>query len=151
MRHSQLICRQVELIPEQLEDGVLYISHRYSTAVHRCCCGCGEEVVTPLGPTDWSVRVVAGLATVHPSIGNWSYACRSHYWIRRGKVVWAGSMSGSEIEAGRARDRAAKRAYFDEINREARSPNQSPLLTLKGSKFDLLERAWKLTMRWLRS
>jgi len=27
----------------------------YATAVHKCACGCGKEVVTPLSPTDWKL------------------------------------------------------------------------------------------------
>ena len=40
----------VDFVPKRLDDGVLYVSIRFGTAVHRCACGCGEEVVTPLGP-----------------------------------------------------------------------------------------------------
>jgi len=43
-------------IPEILEEGVLYISIDYCTAVHKCVCGCGNEVVTPISPTDWELR-----------------------------------------------------------------------------------------------
>ena len=111
-RSSRVIHRAVEYIPEHLSEGVLYVSHRYATASHLCCCGCGEEVITPLGPTEWSIQLDLSGPTLHPSIGNWSYACRSHYWIRRGQVIWAKQMSSSEIELGRARDRLAKEAYF---------------------------------------
>jgi hypothetical protein len=47
MRQTALRPEFVEFIPEQLEDGVLYISHRYGTALHLCCCGCCSEVVKP--------------------------------------------------------------------------------------------------------
>lgn len=118
MRQTNLSHQFVEYIPEQLEEGVLYISQRYGTAAHRCCCGCGEEVVTPLTPTDWALRVDGNVVTLHPSIGNWSFACRSHYWIRRNKVIWAGQMSPRQIEHGRTIDRAAKQAYFETVNRK---------------------------------
>ena len=45
----------VEAIPDQLQEGVLYISIPYATALHRCLCGCGAEIVTPLSPTDWEL------------------------------------------------------------------------------------------------
>ena len=32
-----------------------------------------------------------GMTTLDPSIGNWSFACRSHYFMRKGRVVWAGN------------------------------------------------------------
>ena len=55
MRHSHLEHRFVKHIPDGLEHGVLYVSMEYGTAAHRCCCGCGEEVVTPFTPTDWTI------------------------------------------------------------------------------------------------
>ena len=45
--------RFVKTVPEILEDGVIYVSMDYATAIHKCCCGCGNEVVTPFSPTDW--------------------------------------------------------------------------------------------------
>ena len=36
--------RFVELIPEVLDEGVLYISVTYTTALHKCACGCGRFV-----------------------------------------------------------------------------------------------------------
>ena len=48
--------RFVEFIPDQIEEGILYISIEYCTAIHKCICGCGNEVVTPLSPTDWELE-----------------------------------------------------------------------------------------------
>lgn len=124
MRQSRLEQRVVEYIPEQLNEGVLYVSHRYGTAVHKCCCGCGEEVVTPLSPTDWSIRTIGNNVTLKPSVGNWSFACQSHYFIKNGRVVWAGQWSAREIELGRARDLALKKSYFEKVNlRKEPSPH----------------------------
>lgn len=109
MRHQY-----VETIPETVQDGVLYISEEYSTAVHKCCCGCGQEVVTPLGPTDWRVTVQNGEVCVRPSIGNWSFPCQSHYWIDRGRIHWAEQWSKERIRAGRERDQLAKQAHYGE-------------------------------------
>ena len=47
--------RFVEIIPDAVEDGVLYISLKYCTAIHKFVCGCGNEVVTPISPTDWKL------------------------------------------------------------------------------------------------
>ena len=108
-------------IPEDIEDGKLYVSDEFEVATHRCCCGCGEEVVTPLHPTGWSLKVEEGQATMKPSIGNWSFACRSHYWIREGRIVWASDMSQEEIECGRAQDREEREEYYE---RQRRLPNR---------------------------
>jgi hypothetical protein len=57
MRHHTLQHRFVRNAPRELEPSVLYISMEYATAVHSCCCGCGERVVTPFTPTDWASNV----------------------------------------------------------------------------------------------
>ena len=117
MKISTIRAEFVEFVPEQLDDGVLYISERYKTASHKCCCGCGEEVVTPLGPADWSIRVDGDKASVHPSIGNWNFDCRSHYVIRRNQVVWARAMKEAQIAQVQVRDRADKERYIEAVNR----------------------------------
>lgn len=105
----------VEYIPNDLKDGTIYVSMAFATAVHTCCCGCGNEVFTPLSPTDWKLIFDGKTISFDPSIGNWSFACRSHYWIRRNKVVWARRWSRQEVEAGRLHDRLAKQRYFNRI------------------------------------
>jgi hypothetical protein len=102
----------VESFPRTLEDGVLYISQRFSTACHRCCCGCGTKIVTPLRPTEYRLTIVDGKASLYPSIGNWNHPCRSHYLIRHGRVIPAGAMGEREIGIGRAYDEAEKRRYY---------------------------------------
>ena len=91
----------VEFIPKQTLDGVLYVSIEYATAVHRCCCGCGNKVVTPLSPASWSLTFDGETVSLDPSIGNWSFDCRSHYWINRNRVEWAPSWSAAEVASGR--------------------------------------------------
>jgi hypothetical protein len=111
-RQRQLTPSFVEFIPEQVEEGMIYVSMEYATATHKCACGCGFLVVTPFSPTDWRITFDGRSVTLHPSIGNWSFPCRSHYFVRNSLVQWAGQMSNAEIEVGRKRDRAAKSAYF---------------------------------------
>ena len=112
MRLTRVSHAFVNEIPRSLDDGVVYVSIAYGTAVHRCCCGCGNEVVTPLTPVDWSVIYDGETISLNPSVGNWSLACRSHYWIERGRVRWAPSWSHEEIAENRERDRAAKLWFF---------------------------------------
>jgi hypothetical protein len=102
----------VEFIPDELERGTLYISIRFATAFHLCVCGCGNKVVTPIRPTDWVLIFDGKTISLHPSIGNWSFACQSHYWIRNSRAIWAKRWSQREIEAGRRGDRMTKEAYF---------------------------------------
>lgn len=118
----------VEFIPKQKEDGVLYISLEYSTVVHKCPCGCGLDVITPISPHDWKIIYDGETITLHPSIGNWSYKCRSHYWIKNNNVVWANGFSNEQIKATREADRHLKNKYFSEkqkvkISREIKEEN----------------------------
>lgn len=99
----------VDMIPECLEEGVLYVSISYDTCLHNCACGCGKEVVTPLSVNDWRMTYDGESVSLYPSIGNWSYPCRSHYWIRKGEIQWAGSWSEERILEGRA-DHARRRS-----------------------------------------
>lgn len=118
MKRSSIIPTFVNIIPDRLDEGTLYVCERYMTAAHKCCCGCGEEVITPLTPADWAVRKEGNAVTLTPSIGNWSFACKSHYWISRNKVVWAGDMSKRQIDLVRARDKADKKNYIAAVNRQ---------------------------------
>lgn len=85
----KLTHRFVEFMPERLEAGVLYISITYGTASHLCCCGCGREVVTPIARSGWRLIYDGETVSLHPSIGNWAFPCKSHYWISDGRVEWA--------------------------------------------------------------
>src|SRR5437867_7667293 len=103
----------VDYIPNVLKDGVVYVCVPFATAVHKCCCRCGNEVVTPLSPTDWELIFDGQSISLDPSIGNWNFPCQSHYWIRRNKVVWTRRWSQQEIKDARVYDRMSKEKYFD--------------------------------------
>lgn len=105
----------VEFIPDDPEEGTLYISMEFGTVTHKCCCGCGREVVTPLSPTDWSLIFDGKTISLDPSIGNWAFECKSHYWIRRSHVKWAPRWSQEQINRERNRDRTSKEKYFGAI------------------------------------
>lgn len=125
MRVTSITPQFLEFIPGHLDEGILYISQKYGTAAHKCCCGCGSKIVTPLTPTDWKLSVAGGAATLRPSIGNWNHPCQSHYFIRANCVVWAGKMSRQEIDFGRERDRARKSAHFGNKRRATPSEDRN--------------------------
>ena len=112
MRFRRLEHRFCTQIPESLEPGVLYVSMEYATAAHGCCCGCGEEVVTPFTPTDWKMTFDGQAISLWPSVGNWMLPCRSHYIVREGAVIEAGPWTEEEIAAERRREQAAKARYY---------------------------------------
>ena len=91
----------VEFVPEELEQGILYISIQYTTASHKCCCGCGFEVVTPISPNGWKLIFNGKTVSLEPSIGNWGFACRSHYWVTNNQIEWAEDWSEKRVEASR--------------------------------------------------
>lgn len=103
--------RFVEAVPKDREDGILYISIAYGTMVHNCACGCGAKVTTPIGPARWRFTYDGETVSVKPSIGNWSYPCRSHYWIDRNRIRWAAVWSEKRIAAGRAADRLERKRH----------------------------------------
>lgn len=131
----------IEGFPDNLEPGVLYVAVGFATMSHLCCCGCGNEVVTPLNPKDWKMTFDGKSVSVDPSIGNWSLACRSHYFIRNGQVLWANAWSDERIHRGRKRDVARKRG------REGVTTDEAPVTQrdLEANGLSL----WRRALRWL--
>ena len=88
----------VEFIPEHLADDTLYISMKYKAARHKCACGCGNIIITPITPVNWQIMFDGKGVSLSPSIGNWNFPCRSHYWITNSKIVWAKDWSRSKSD-----------------------------------------------------
>jgi hypothetical protein len=97
--------RFVDTIPDELDEGVVYVCIQYETVVHKCCCGCGNEVVSPLHPLQWSITFNGETISLTPSIGNWSFPCRAHYWICAGEVRWAKTFDAEDVATLRADER----------------------------------------------
>lgn len=150
MRIASLTPRFVDYIPDHLEAGILYISRPYQTAVHLCCCGCGQEVVTPLTPAGWRIHTDSDGVTLNPSIGNGGFACRSHYWVRRGQVVWASSMSPVAVERARSRDLADARSHAANVNRRKQSFNRDERIYIQPgiSETTAFTRRWQRLLRY---
>jgi hypothetical protein len=136
----------VEYIPDRIDEGTLYISIPFATATHKCCCGCGHDVVTPLSPTDWSLTFDGVSVSLDPSIGNWSFPCQSHYWIKKNSVRWARKWTGDEIRRGRMQDQAIKSEYYNEHQRGGDAPvtdRRQPTTNQPG----WLRRLWRRLLR----
>ncbi len=127
--------RFVEIIPDAVEDDVLYISLKYCTAIHKCVCGCGNEVVTPISPTDWKLIFDGKTVSLSPSIGNWNFNCQSHYWIKRNEIVYAREWDKEEIQFGRANDEKRKAKYYNEENESVSSVTKRPKKKKRWKKF----------------
>lgn len=146
MRRSNIVHEFVEYVPKELKEGVLYVSIPFATVVHSCCCGCGNEIVTPLSPTDWRLICDGQSVSLDPSIGNWSLDCQSHYWIKRNAVRWAPSWSRRQIEETRARDRIAKEEFFAGGNEEIQP--QTNTSTGRSETTAREESIWRKLRRW---
>lgn len=125
MRANTFAPEFVEYIPGQLADGVLYVSIPYCTAVHKCACGCGNKVVTPISPADWQIMFDGEALSLFPSVGNWGFPCKAHYWIRSNQVLWAKAWTPEQIARGRARESRAHAEYFARRS-EHDAPDEQP-------------------------
>ena len=90
----------------------------YATAIHRGCCGCNNEIVTPLSPTDWELIFNGKTISLYPSIGNWSLDCKSHYWITNNKIEWAPKWGVEKIKLNNNEDRLNKKRYYKKRNKK---------------------------------
>lgn len=106
----------VEFMPTNLDEGMLYISTTHATVSHLCVCGCGERVVTPLGPADWTLHF-DGAVSLSPSIGNGQFACGSHYMIQNDAVVWCRPMSARGARATHQRDVTVRERIYAPVQR----------------------------------
>jgi hypothetical protein len=113
---NEIILRQVVNLPRQLEPGILYVSEEYAVAGHLCACGCGNKVITPLGPAEWSFSERNGKPSLRPSIGNWQLPCRSHYVISGGHIRWAGAWTDEQVKSGRQSEQERRETYYRELN-----------------------------------
>jgi hypothetical protein len=138
----------VEFIPRQLEDGMLYISRRYKTASHLCACGCRQRVVTPFSPADWQLYEEGETISLHPSIGNWKYACQSHYLIRKNQIVWASQMSKQQIARVQARDIADTKNYIAATNAKKVAAAQGEGKMQDPAPHWSLGRIFRFMLRW---
>ena len=133
MTHTDALTPKfVETFPTPLEEGFLYVSIPFATCAHLCCCGCGTEVVTPLSPARWALTYDGVNVSLSPSVGGWRMACRSHYWIRRGRIEWSRDLSQAEVDEVIARD---ERDFISDLQPEATQARQQ---------------SWLRRRRWLR-
>ena len=81
----------VHRMPSKLNQGVLYVCFDCNVVAHLCACGCGEKVILPIDPNFWSIKYDGETVSLTPSIGNFQFPCKSHYWINENRIVWAES------------------------------------------------------------
>ncbi|MNH51795.1 hypothetical protein D3C73_34450 [compost metagenome] len=145
IRHKTVKHEFVEAVPAEREEGTVYISIPFATAIHNCLCGCGMKVVTPIKPHKWILTFDGETISLHPSVGNWSFACQSHYVIRNSRVIDAGSFSKSDVTKVRENDEALRRRHYGEavavqkpVPRAEPATIETKVLTRKRSIWDRL-------------
>lgn len=106
----------VEFMPDFIQVGVIYISLEYKSVIHKCACGCGKEVNTPLHPTGWKMLYNGESISLEPSVGNWGFECKSHYWITNNKVEWSLKWSDETIREVRAAEDCYRQDYYRNKN-----------------------------------
>ena len=83
-----LSLKSVYYMPNKIKAGILYVSEDFQSAQHLCACGCGEVVVTPIDSAGWDFTENNGKPTLSPSVGSFNIPCKSHYWVKDGKIQW---------------------------------------------------------------
>jgi hypothetical protein len=84
--------KYVEIIPEKMKSDILYIEGGYQSeqfASLLCPCGCKEVINLNLEPEEnpcWVLKK-GRLTDLSPSIWK-SSNCKSHFFIKRGKIRW---------------------------------------------------------------
>ena len=143
-RRTQIQHRYVEFIPKDLDEGILYISTRFRTASHLCCCGCGSKVVTPLNPAKWRLVDHNSTVSLSPSIGLGALPCRAHYWIRRSRIDWYPDMTDAQTRRAEQADQYASQVYTGERLPIPPSPKDTSIAT------PTIDR-WRRLIGWFRS
>lgn len=86
------------------------MSMKYAICGHLCACGCGEKVITPLSPKQWKIAYNGEDVTLYPSIGNYAFACQSHYFLTNGNIIWVGER---DVEKGKRKKKGLLAKLFN--------------------------------------
>lgn len=103
----------VHRVPEDLSPGILYVCFDCNVVAHLCACGCGEKVILPIDPGFWSVKYDGETVSLSPSIGNFQFPCKSHYWIKENMVIWADVCASTRQD--RKKRKRKKKSWRDRL------------------------------------
>jgi len=92
-------------------------------------------VVTNLSPNGWQLIYDGQTVSLYPSIGNWNFKCRSHYWITHDTVQWAENWSDKKIQRAKQFDGHVaggdgtnsggnKKGFLSKILRKKKKPSE---------------------------
>jgi hypothetical protein len=100
----------VGYMPDEFKQGILYVSMRGKIVIHLCACGCGEKVVAPISLDDWKLTFDGESISLYPSIGNWDFPCKSHYWIRNNQSVFVQDWREKPLK--KSKKKSKKKKFF---------------------------------------
>lgn len=96
-----LRAREVEDLPDRLSSDHIYLIGEdglWWSAALLCPCGCQSVIQLSLIEDDrprWRARTEPGdIVTLHPSVWR-TNGCKSHFFVRHGKIRWARATSES--------------------------------------------------------
>ena len=82
--------REVEYIPEKLDENIMYYSRRFQLIDFLCPCGEGHRSGIRVGPrwdTGWEIFINSSNDfTITPSILN--NICGAHFFVNSGQIDW---------------------------------------------------------------
>jgi len=99
-----------------------------------------------LNPARWRLDRQGGRVSLHPSIGNWKFACRSHYWIRKNRVIPSSGMDDEKIAEVIKLDQEDREEYFAQL-RPASPSSGSQASAPKPQRW--LARLFKRLRNWI--
>lgn len=76
---------QTEYVPDDYEEGVVYVGRNYSIAAFLCPCGCKDKVALRINSNQHPCWEING-NTIKPSIKK-LLGCKSHFHIINGVVT----------------------------------------------------------------
>ncbi|MDX1916243.1 MAG: DUF6527 family protein [Methylophilus sp.] len=89
--YKTIVCEE---LPDKLMSHTLYLigeKNNYWISAMVCPCGCNDLIQLAMDQTGrprWSVQIdKSGLATLYPSVHR-NIGCRSHFFLKEGKIVW---------------------------------------------------------------
>ncbi|MGY5352002.1 DUF6527 family protein [Wenyingzhuangia sp. IMCC45533] len=85
----------VKQSPEFLKDNIVYVEcnidkFEYWYVVFKCPCGCKEQIVLNLFKDvkpNWDLKKDKKYFSIYPSVFR-TVNCKSHFWMKKNKIVW---------------------------------------------------------------
>ena len=78
--------------------------------------------------------------SLKPSVGNWSFDCKSHYWITNNEVEWSLKWSDKTISEVRAVEDSERKKYYR--NKDSQNIEESLSDSVEFSRPEPKRKSW---------